>query len=148
MTSSEEDVMHHWILIDFGWFWGMSYLQTPLLHSLRPFLGSLGWGKFNTSLEPPVWTDRIQHDVISYNATITACERPNHWQRALQILHSMPGSENGEDVERADDLISRWPSKNGWLIVPYHWTFFTTRVTKCLWTWIYGAMPSGTVIHP
>lgn len=43
-------------------------------------------------------TMRIQHDVISYNATIATSERLDHWQRALHILHSMPGAHIETDV--------------------------------------------------
>ena len=39
--------------------------------------------------------DALCPDVISYNATISSCQRGSEWQLAVQLFHAMPDAGPG-----------------------------------------------------
>ena len=75
-----------------------------------------------------IWEVKLEPDVISYSAVISACEKGEQWQRALSLLSEMRGvklapnvisysagisaCEKGEQWQRALALLSEmWEVK-------------------------------------
>ena len=41
---------------------------------------------------------RLESDVVSYNASISACERSSRWVQALALLREMPSQRLESDI--------------------------------------------------
>lgn len=44
---------------------------------------------------------RVAASVVSYNSAITACDRAGQWERALDLLSSMPRPDKGANTLKA-----------------------------------------------
>ena len=59
----------------------------------------------------------VEPDIISYNATISACEKGEEWQLALQLLFHMPSADQEHDVISFNSTMSACAACSEWQLV-------------------------------
>ena len=50
---------------------------------------------------------RVAASVVSYNSAITACDRAGQWERALDLLSSMPRPDRGANTLEAKKALRK-----------------------------------------